>query len=83
MSDNPRARPLWDCDTIDINEGWELHYWSQKFGISQERLKEIVLDVGSSTKDVEHYLATSAHSVEQFEDPGSPARAPYDGGDTA
>jgi Protein of unknown function (DUF3606) len=40
---------------ININEGYELDYWSNKFGVSKDKLKAAMQTVG-----------TSAHAVEDF-----------------
>jgi len=45
-----------DSDKINVNEGYELRYWSEKFGISHEELKEAVKAAGTSVKAVEAYL---------------------------
>ena len=45
-----------DRDRINVNEEYELQYWSEKFGISRDELKEAVKASGTSVKDVEEYL---------------------------
>ena len=45
-----------DRDRININEDYELQYWSEKFGISREDLKAAVEAAGTQVKDVEEYL---------------------------
>ena len=45
-----------DRDRININEDYELQYWSEKFGISREELKAAVEAAGTQVKDVEEYL---------------------------
>ena len=49
-----RGRP--DRDRIHINEAYELRYWSNKFGVSQEELSAAVKRVGPIAKDVEAEL---------------------------
>ena len=45
-----------DRDRINVNEDYELQYWSEKFGVSRERLKEAVDAVGTSVDAVQKYL---------------------------
>ena len=45
-----------DRDRININEDYELQYWSEKFGISRDELKAAVEAAGTQVKDVEEYL---------------------------
>ena len=45
-----------DRDRINVNEAYELQYWSEKFKVSHEELKAAVKAAGTSVKDVEQYL---------------------------
>lgn len=45
-----------DRGRININEGYELDYWSNKFGVSKDKLKAAVQMVGTSADKVEDYL---------------------------
>jgi hypothetical protein len=45
-----------DRDRINVNEDYELQYWTEKFGVSTDRLKEAVEAVGTSVKAVQEYL---------------------------
>ncbi len=45
-----------DRAKININEGYELDYWSNKFGVSKDKLKAVVQTVGTSAREVENYL---------------------------
>jgi hypothetical protein len=45
-----------DRDRINVNEDYELQYWSEKFGVSQGRLQEAVKAVGTSVEAVQEYL---------------------------
>jgi hypothetical protein len=56
MSDNLQDRGPRDRARVDVNEEWELRYWSDKFGVSTERLKEAVARVGPMAENVEEYL---------------------------
>ncbi len=41
---------------MNVNEPWELRYWSEKFNVSHDRLKEAVKKVGVSAAKVQEYL---------------------------
>ena len=45
-----------DRDRINVNEEYELQYWSEKFNVSRDRLKEAVAAAGTSVKAVQEYL---------------------------
>ncbi|WP_293309550.1 DUF3606 domain-containing protein [Pedobacter sp. UBA5917] len=45
-----------DRGRININEGYELDYWSNKFGVSKDKLKAAVQTVGTSAEAVEDFL---------------------------
>ncbi|MBE5321530.1 DUF3606 domain-containing protein [Pedobacter sp. MR2016-19] len=45
-----------DRSRININEAYELDYWSNKFGVSKDKLKAAVETVGTSADAVEDYL---------------------------
>jgi hypothetical protein len=42
---------------INLGQDYELRYWSTKYGVSPEQLKEVVEKVGDSVADVEKELA--------------------------
>jgi hypothetical protein len=52
MADNLGKRSPQDASRINVNEDWELRYWSDKFNVSSERLIETVKRVGVLAKDV-------------------------------
>jgi hypothetical protein len=45
-----------DRDRINVNEDYELQYWSEKFGVSKDRVKQAVEAVGTSVEAVQKYL---------------------------
>jgi len=45
-----------DRELINVNEDYELQYWSEKFGVTREELKKAVAAVGTSVKKVQAYL---------------------------
>ena len=60
MGDDLSKRGAQDRDRINIHEQWEVNYWTDKFGISREKLEEAVKTVGTMAKDVENYLKRAA-----------------------
>ncbi|WP_418123332.1 DUF3606 domain-containing protein [Chryseobacterium sp. PTM-20240506] len=56
MSDDLSKRRPQDATKINVNESWELDYWSEELGVTKERLKEAVRAVGTSVQDVKLYL---------------------------
>lgn len=56
MSDDKNNRGPADRSRINVNEDYELRYWSGKFGCSHEELKAAVQKVGVMAADVEAYL---------------------------
>lgn len=49
MSDNKKDTGHPDRDEIDINESYEVEYWSKKWGITAEQLKAARKYAGSKT----------------------------------
>ncbi|WP_415326956.1 DUF3606 domain-containing protein [Chryseobacterium sp. MMS23-Vi53] len=56
MSDDLSKRRPQDATKVNVNETWELEYWSKKFGVTKEKLKEAVKAVGTSAAEVQNYL---------------------------
>jgi len=56
MSDDRSKKGMQDRTRINTSENYELRYWSEKFGVSQERLKQAVQKVGNSVSAVEKEL---------------------------
>ncbi len=56
MPDNTNQRNSPDSKRINVNEDYELRYWSEKFSVSNEKLKSAVEKVGTSAEKVEEYL---------------------------
>jgi hypothetical protein len=54
--DKSNTRPQ-DLSRINVNEEYEVRYWSQKFAVSPYRLKDAVGKVGPIAKDVERELS--------------------------
>jgi len=56
MSDDLEIRQPQDPNKININQDWELKYWSKKFGVSEIKIIEAVKAVGVWVSDVRKYL---------------------------
>lgn len=56
--DKSKTRPQ-DASRVNVNEQYEVAYWSQKFGVTPDALKQAVKKVGVIAKDVEKELAGS------------------------
>ena len=56
MADNPQKRGPQDRNKINLNEEYEVQYWSKKFGVTPEQLREAVAKVGTSVAAVETEL---------------------------
>jgi Protein of unknown function (DUF3606) len=53
MADNPKIRGQQDRQRIDVHQEHELRYWSEKFGVTPDDLKEAIEAVGPMVEDVE------------------------------
>ena len=56
MADNKAKIGRLDPDRININELSDLQDWSNKFGVSPDRLKEAVAKVGPMASEVAKFL---------------------------
>jgi hypothetical protein len=56
MNDDLSKKGMQDRTRINTSEDHEVRYWSEKFGVSQERLKAAVQKVGNSVSAVEKEL---------------------------
>ena len=56
MSDNPNERGAQDRSRINPEQKHEVQYWTNKFGVSEEKLREATRAVGNSAEKVEEYL---------------------------
>ena len=62
MADDKADSGLQDHSRINLHEGYEVRYWTDKLGISKSQLEDAVSKVGSSAKAVEEELRKSALS---------------------
>jgi hypothetical protein len=56
MTDDLSRREPEDKFKINVREDWELEYWARKFGVTKEKIKDAVKQVGVQTKDVAQFL---------------------------
>ena len=56
MSDNKSNRGPADAQRINVNEDYEVTYWTQALDVSEEKLRETVKRVGVMAKDVREAL---------------------------
>jgi len=56
MSDDKSKVGSPDRERINVNEDYEVRYWTKKFGVSAEQLKAAVAAVGPTAKAVESHL---------------------------
>jgi hypothetical protein len=56
IMDNKSKRGPQDSSRINVNEDYELRYWTDKFGVSDSELKKAVSKVGVSAAAVEDYF---------------------------
>lgn len=51
MADDPSKKGPADANRININEPYEVEYWTMKFGVTAEQLKACVKKVGVMVVD--------------------------------
>ena len=59
MSDD-KSKVAADRKRINVNEDYELRYWTEKFGVSADELKRVVERVGPMAEDVARALRKAA-----------------------
>jgi hypothetical protein len=52
MSDDTSKRGPADRNRIDVNEKWELQYWTKELGVDADTLRKAVERVGPMVNDV-------------------------------
>jgi hypothetical protein len=52
MPDDPSKRGAQDRSRININEEHELRYWTETLGVTRDRLKQLVKQVGTRAEKV-------------------------------
>lgn len=56
MSDDLTIKQPQDPLKINLNEPWEVKYWTKALGITEEKLRKAVTAVGVMVKDVKEWL---------------------------
>ena len=56
MSDNLEDRGQQDRSRINVNEDWEVRYWTKELGVSKEELEKAVQQAGPSVSAVRQHL---------------------------
>jgi hypothetical protein len=56
MADDLKNRGPADRSRVNVNEPWELRYWTGAFGCTDEQLRAAVRKVGVMRTDVEREL---------------------------
>ena len=52
MSDDKSKRDYHDRDRININEPYEVEYWTKRFGVTKDQLVAAHKEVGPMVKDI-------------------------------
>ena len=56
MPDNLNRKKPEDPNRINVNQQWELEYWSKKFSISIKKLKQAIETAGPMVNNVKKHL---------------------------
>jgi len=56
MADDPKQTGKPDDQRINVDQDHELTYWSEKLGVSRDRLREAVARAGPMVRNVEREL---------------------------
>ena len=62
MPDNLRRRGPEDPKKININQSWEIDYWTEKLNISEKTLKLAVGNAGPMVNNVKAWLRSKGYS---------------------
>jgi hypothetical protein len=58
MADDTSKRGPPDPKRINVNEQWELNYWTKELGCTPDQLRTAVSNVGVMADDVRRHLKT-------------------------
>ncbi len=56
MADDKTLRSPQDASKISLSEDYEVAYWTKKFGVSADELRDAVKAVGNGADAVERHL---------------------------
>lgn len=57
MSDNLHRRQPEDPNKVNLNQSWEVDYWTDALGVSEEKLRKAVAAVGVMVSDIKSWLS--------------------------
>jgi hypothetical protein len=63
MADDKTQTGKADRSRVNLNEDYELQYWTGKFGVNRAQLEEAVNAVGDNALEVEVYLNKKAREA--------------------
>lgn len=52
MADDRSNRGPADRNRVNVNEEWELKYWTKELGVSADELRAAIKAVGTSVEDI-------------------------------
>jgi hypothetical protein len=76
MADDPKETRPQDAQRVNVNQDHELRYWTAKFGVSAEQLKQIVNCAGPMADDIRRAIVESKTTL--LPGAGADARQPDD-----
>lgn len=56
MADDKTLRGPQDASRVALGEDYEVTYWTKKFGVTEDQLRDAVKAVGNSADAVERHL---------------------------
>jgi hypothetical protein len=56
MPDDKSKKGPQDASRVNVNESYEVEYWTKKFGVTEKQLRDAVKAIGTSAGAVEKYL---------------------------
>jgi hypothetical protein len=59
MADDKAERGPADAARINVNEAYEVRYWTRNFGVTEQKLRSAVAAAGVMAKDVRRYLGVA------------------------
>ncbi|PIB95756.1 DUF3606 domain-containing protein [Caulobacter sp. X] len=60
MSDDKTKTGPQDAARINVNEPYEVRYWTEVLGVTEDVLNEAVERAGTSAEDVRAYIASNS-----------------------
>jgi len=63
MADDPSKRGPRDRNQINMDQDYEVRYWTETLGVTKEELKAAVDKVGRSAERVREHLRSQKHGT--------------------